>query len=150
MPITIRPATLDDEQAVLDLIEQLFDPPGGRPPEYSRERGRTGFRWAVSEPHADVLLVLDGKDLVGLSSVYQDIQSIRFGPRCWLQDLVVRGDLRAQGIGGELLRASSAWARERGCTHLELGSGAGRVDAHRFYKSRGMTQSMDFFIWLGD
>ena len=150
MPITIRPATLDDEQAVLDLIEQLFDPPGGPPPQYSRERGSTGFRWAVAQPDADVLLAFGGDQLAGLSSVYQDIQSIRFGPRCWLQDLVVRGDRRGQGIGGELLRASSAWARERGCTHLELGSGAGRVDAHRFYKSQGMTQSMDFFIWLGD
>ncbi len=149
MPITIRPATLDDEQAVLDLIEQLFDPPGGRPPEYSRERGRTGFRWAVSEPHADVLLVLDGKDLVGLSSVYQDIQSIRFGPRCWLQDLVVRDDRRGQGIGGQLLQASASWARGRSSTHLELASGAARSDAHRFYASRGMTQSMDFTLWLG-
>jgi GNAT superfamily N-acetyltransferase len=150
MAITIRPATLDDEEAVLDLIEQLFDPPGGRPPEYSRERGRAGFRWAVKRADADVLLALDGERLAGLSSVYQDIQSIRFGPRCWLQDLVVRDDRRGQGIGGQLLQAAASWARGRGCTHLELGSGAGRADAHRFYASQGMTQSMDFFIWLGD
>jgi GNAT superfamily N-acetyltransferase len=150
MAITIRPANLDDETAVLDLIPQLFDPPGGSPPQYSRERGSTGFRWAVAQPDADVLLALDGDRLVGLSSVHHDIQSIRFGPRCWLQDLVVRDDRRGQGIGGELVRASFAWAKERGCTHLELSSGAGRVDAHRFYKSQGMTQSMDFFIWLGD
>jgi GNAT superfamily N-acetyltransferase len=135
---------------VLDLVEQLFDPPGGPPSEYSRERGRTGFRWAIERADADVLLALDGERLVGLSSVYQDIQSIRFGPRCWLQDLVVREDRRGQGIGGQLLQASCAWAREHGCTHLELASGAGRVDAHRFYKSQGMTQSMNFFIWLGD
>jgi GNAT superfamily N-acetyltransferase len=149
MPIIIRPATLDDEAAVLGLIEQLFDPPGARPQEYSRERGRTGFRWAVSEPRADVLVALDGQDLVGLSSVYQDIQSIRFGPRCWLQDLVVRGDRRGQGLGGRLLQASASWARGRGCTHLELSSGAARSDAHRFYASQGMTQSMDFTLWLG-
>jgi GNAT superfamily N-acetyltransferase len=150
MTITVRPANPDDEAAVLNLIPQLFDPPAGPPPDYSRERGATGFRWAVAQPDADVLLALDGDELVGLSSVYQDIQSIRFGPRCWLQDLVVRDDRRGQGIGGALLHASSTWAQERGCTHLELGSGAGRVDAHRFYKSQGMTQSMDFFLWLGD
>jgi GNAT superfamily N-acetyltransferase len=147
MPITIRPATLDDEGAVLDLIEQLFDPPGGRPPEYSRERGRIGFRWAVERADADVLLALDGERLAGLSSVYQDIQSIRFGPRCWLQDLVVRNGRRGQGLGGQLLQASASWALGRGCTHLELASGAARLDAHRFYASQGMTQSMNFTLW---
>lgn len=150
MPITIRPATLEDEATVLDLIPQLFDPPGGPPPHYSRERGATGFRWAVAQPDADVLLAFDGDELTGLSSVYHDIQSIRYGPRCWLQDLVVRHDRRGQGVGGQLLQASYAWAKEHGCTHLELASGGGRLDAHRFYKSQGMSQSMDFFIWLGD
>jgi GNAT superfamily N-acetyltransferase len=149
MPITIRPAKLDDETGVLDLIPQLFDPPGGPPPQYSRERGSIGFRWAVAQPDADVLLALHGDQLVGLSSVYQDIQSIRFGPRCWLQDLVVRNDRRSEGIGGALLQASASWARGRGCTHLELASGAARSDAHRFYASQGMTQSLNFTLWLG-
>lgn len=149
MSIEVRAATLADEEAALDLIPQLFEPPGGPPPEYSRERGSIGFRWAVEQGNADVLLAFDGDDLVGLSSVYADIQSIRYGPRCWLQDLVVRDDRRGQRIGGQLIRASANWAREHGCTHLELASGAGRVDAHRFYRAQGMGQSSDFMLWLG-
>ncbi len=150
MPITIRPATLGDEAAVLDLLPQLFEEPGAPPPDYTRERGSTGFRWATSRADADVLLALDGDQVVGLSSVYRDIESIRYGPRCWLQDLVVSAERRGQGIGGQLIQASFAWAREHGATHLELGSGGGRLDAHRFYKSQGMIQSMDFMIWLAD
>ena len=48
---------------------------------------------------------------------------------------------RSQGIGRRLLDASTAWARERGCTHLELNSAVTRKDAHRFYLACGMTQT---------
>ena len=146
--LTVRPAGAGDEPAVIALIEQLFDPPSSRPPGYTVDLGREGLRWALAEPAADVLLAFEGKRLVGLSSVYADIQSIRFGPRCWLQDLVVEKTRRGAGVGAALLRASAAWARARGCTHLELSSGAARTDAHRFYISQGMVQSYTFTLWL--
>jgi GNAT superfamily N-acetyltransferase len=146
--LTVRPATTADEAAVLALIEQLFDPPSSRPPGYTPELGRLGFRWALDVPNADVLLAFEGDHAAGLSSVYADIQSIRFGPRCWLQDLVVEKTRRGSGIGAALIRASAAWARQRGCTHLELSSGAARTDAHRFYISQAMVQSYTFTLWL--
>ena len=140
----IRPAGQADEEAVLALIEELFEPPGARPKSYSPERGREGFRHAVQNPEADVLLAVDGDSIVGLASVYADFLSIRYGKRCWLQDLVVTASRRSEGIGALLLAAAADWARERGCTHLELASGAGRIDAHRFYLAQGMTQGMVF------
>ena len=103
----------------------------------------------MRHPDADVLLALDGDVIVGLASVYLDLPFIRFGRRCWLQDLVVASSRRSQGIGGLLLDAAADWARERGCTHLELASGAGRKDAHRFYVSQGMEGGMVFSRWLG-
>jgi GNAT superfamily N-acetyltransferase len=150
MPVVIRPAALADEDRVLDLMEQLFEPPGAPPPGYTGDRGSFGFRWALDQPNADVLLAFDGDDLVGLSSVYADIESIRYGRRCWLQDLVVDKDQRSTGVGAALVAASSEWAREHGCTHLELASGAGRVDAHRFYEREGMQRSYNFMLWLSE
>jgi GNAT superfamily N-acetyltransferase len=144
----IRTATLADVTAILALLPQLFELPGARPPTYTEERGRTGIRWAVERPDADILLALDGDALVGLASVYADIQSIRFGKRCWLQDLVVSKEARGRGIGKALLDAATQWARERGCTHLELSSGMGRVDAHRFYRREGMTDQYVFERWI--
>ena len=129
---------------MLALVEELFEPPGVRPRGYSLERGREGFRCAVGDPNADVLLALDGDSPVGLASVYVDLPFIRFGRRCWLQDLVVRSSHRSEGVGGRLMEAALHWARERGCTHLELASGADRVDAHRFYRAQGMTPGMVF------
>ena len=134
---------------MLALIEELFERPGSTPRGYSRQRGREGFREAVRRPHADVLLALQGDSIVGLASVYLDLPFIRFGRRCWLQDLVVTSSRRSEGIGRRLLDAATEWARERGCTHLELASGAGREDAHRFYRAQGMEQGMVFTRWLG-
>ncbi len=115
-----------------------------RAPGYTAERGRAGFKYAVHDRDADILLAAEGDLVVGLASVYADILSIRYGPRCWLQDLVVTASHRGRGIGAQLLDATSNWARDRGCTHLELGSGAGGADAHRFYVSQGMSQSYNF------
>ena len=89
---------------------------------------------------------MDGDTIVGLASVYADLLSIRYGKRCWLQDLVVSKSRRGEGIGALLIDAAAEWARGRGCTHLELASGAGRIDAHRFYLSLGMVQSMLFTL----
>ena len=132
------------------MLEELFEAPGVPPPDYTPERGRKGFRAAVAQPDADVLLALDADRIVGLASVYADIQSIRYGKRCWLQDLVVTRDYRSHGVGRQLLAAATEWARNHGCTHLELSSGAGRLDAHRFYLREGMTQSYTFQRWIGE
>ena len=148
--ITIRTATEGDEEAILVLLEQLFEAPGRRAPGYTEERGRTGIRWALGRPDADILLAFDGDHLLGLASVYCDIQSIRYGKRCWLQDLVVNKDARSRGIGKLLLDAATEWARERSCTHLQLSSGMGRVDAHRFYRRQGMMDEYLFERWIGE
>lgn len=150
MNIDVRPATLADKAAFLDLLEQLFDAPGAPAPGYTRQRGSNGFRWAIEGEHSDVLLAFDGRSLVGLASVYRDIESIRYGRRTWLQDLVVDRAARSGGVGKALLAAAADWARERGCTHLALSSGGGRTDAHRFYEREGMEQAMYYELWLGD
>jgi len=87
--------------------------------------------------------------VAGLASVYKDYFSIRDGWRCWLQDLIVTKSHRGGGVGANLLRAATDWAREHGCTHLSLNSGVGRKDAHRFYLREGMTQgSLNFSVQI--
>ena len=135
---SIRPATAADESAVLDLMQELFEPPGIKPDDYSPERARAGFQRYIEDESGDVLLAEAGGALIGLASVFVDIRSIRFGMRCWLEDLIVTSAQRSTGVGRQLLEAATDWARERGCTHLELDSGNARKDAHRFYVDQGM------------
>ncbi len=121
-------------------MEELFEAPGIRPPGYSPERASQGFQRYMERDDGDVLLAEEDGELVGLASVCVDIPSIRFGTRCWLEDLVVTSRRRSTGIGARLLGEAAAWARERGCTHLELDSGNARKAAHRFYIDQGMEQ----------
>ena len=145
--LSVGPATGVDESAALDLIEELFAPPGIRPDDYSRERARVGFQRYVEDKSGEVLLAEANGAIVGLATVYVDIPSIRFGSRCWLEDLVVTSAQRSTGAGRRLLEAATDWARERSCTHLELDSGIARKDAHRFYLAQGMErQSLVFHL----
>ena len=149
MTFEIRPATLADEEHALMLLEQLFEPPGRVPPEYTRGRASAAYRWAVEQPNADVLLAFDGNKAIGLTSVYADIQSLGFGPKCWLQDMIVDKERRSEGIGGLLMTAAEDWARGHGLTHIELTSNSARVDAHRFYEGHGFGRATAYLKWLG-
>ncbi len=132
-------------------MEELFKAPGIKPPDYSTERAARGFQRYLESDDGDVLLAEEEGELVGLASVYVDIPSIRFGTRCWLEDLVVTSRRRSTGIGARLLDEATAWARERGCTHLELDSGNARKAAHRFYIDQGMEQqSLVFHLPIPD
>jgi GNAT superfamily N-acetyltransferase len=138
--ITIRAARFDDEAEVLPLIEELFVPPGRKPADYTHERAQEGFRRAVGNEDSDVLLALDGDTPVGAATVYVDTVSIRYGLRCWVEDLIVLPSQRGGGVGKLLLDAAMEWGRAQGCDFVQLHSGLGRKDAHRFYLANGMEQ----------
>lgn len=142
--LTLRPATAADETAALDLLEEMFEPPGWRPAGYARERAARAFRWATESADADVLVAVDGQQVVGLASVYAEFPSMRFGRRCWLEDLVVTATRRSEGVGQRLLDAAQDWGTAHDCTYLGLSSAAARTDAHRFYVANGIQQSQHF------
>ena len=149
MSVTVRKARFDDEEEVLALIPELFAPPGSTPPRYDKETAREAVQRAIAGEKTDILLAEAGGKVVGMLVLYVDILMVRFGLRCWLEDFIVLPDQRSKGVGKALLAEAAKWARARGCTHLQLNSGNGRVDAHRFYKANGMKQeSLSFQLPL--
>lgn len=134
MDVEIRPARVGEEQALLPLYEWLFEPPGRRPPGWEGDRAAAALGGAIDSEDAAVLVAATGEGLVGLCVAYQDIHSVRFGRRVWIEDLAVDPDSRSQGIGARLIAAASEWARQRGATHLELDTGEARTDSQRFYE----------------
>jgi GNAT superfamily N-acetyltransferase len=143
----IRPARPDEASALVDTYEWLFAPPGSRPPAWDRERAVERLR-AVSDSSDGEMLVAEADgEIVGVCSVYLDIESVRFGRRAWVEDLAVHPGHRSAGHGKALLDAAKAWARERGATHLELDSGEARADAHRFYERERPSWRTISFGW---
>jgi GNAT superfamily N-acetyltransferase len=133
----IKEARSGEEGELLGAYEWLFAPPGARPGSWDPERAAAALAEAVAARDSAVLVAEEaGGALAGLCTAYIDLNSVRFGRRCWVEDLAVRPDARSRGIGGALLDAAAAWARGRGATHLELDTALARTDAQRFYERR--------------
>jgi GNAT superfamily N-acetyltransferase len=130
----IREARPGEAAALAAGYEWLFAPPGIRPPRWEAVRAETRLERLVAAEDATMFVADVDGDVVGICSVYLDIESVRFGRRAWIEDLAVHPEHRSAGHGKGLLDAVKDWARERGATHLELDSGEARADAHRFYE----------------
>ena len=145
--MTVRPARPDEIDAVLATYEWLFAPPGAMPPAWDPGKARERLAEAIESPDSVILVAEGGEGLIGLCSAYLDIDSVRFGRRCWVEDLAVHPERRSQGVGKALLAAARDWARERGAKRLGLESGMDRTDAHRFYEREGPTWKSRSYAW---
>jgi len=147
MDAAIREARQGEEGRILPLYEWLFDPPGSRPEQWNPEQARVSLTEAVLDPQSAVFVAEEGDELCGFCTAYMELKSVRFGRRCWVEDLAVDPDRRSQGIGAGLLDAAKEWARGAGATHLELDSGIERTDAHRFYDREKPSWKSISFSW---
>ena len=143
----VREAVPAEVERVLGMYEWLFAPPGSVPPRWDPERARSAIADAIADQEAAVLVSEHRGYLLGFCTAYLELNSVRFGPRCWVEDLAVSPEHRSQGVGKALLDAAKDWARERGASHLELDSSDARADAHRFYEREEPSWRSVCFAW---
>jgi GNAT superfamily N-acetyltransferase len=130
----IRTARFDEAEALTSAYQWLFAPPGAQPPQWDAALAVGRLREAIASGASEVLVAdVDGA-VVGICTVYLDLDSVRFGQRAWVEDLAVDPEHRSQRVGKQLLDAAKDWGRARGATHLELDSAEVREAAHRFYE----------------
>jgi GNAT superfamily N-acetyltransferase len=148
MALAVREAAVDEAEQIVPLYEWLFAAPGNRPPQWDAEAAAGRLRDAIAGERSAVL-VAEAEDgsLAGLCTAYLELDSVRYGQRCWVEDLAVDPDRRSQGIGGRLLDAAEGWARERGASHFELDTGLAREEAQRFYERRGKPVKAYTYSW---
>ena len=144
----IRAAEPGEEQRIIPLYEWLFAPPGSVPGAWDERRAAVALREAI-ESHDSAVLVAedDAGELVGFCTAYQDMHSVRFGYRAWVEDLAVHPQRRSSGVGKALIEEAKAWARQRGATHFELDTGLARTDAQRFYEREGPLTKGYSYSW---
>ena len=143
----VRAAELEDVDQVVSMYEWLFAPPGARPPSWDPERAADALAHAMGSDDAVVLVATLGEEFVGFCTGYDDIVSVRFGPRVWVEDLAVHPDRRSLGVGKRLLDEAKTWGLARGASHLELDSAETRADAHRFYERERPSWRSICFGW---
>jgi GNAT superfamily N-acetyltransferase len=144
---TVREARQDEVEAVLHCYEWLFAPPAARPPLWDTDGARMALIATIEDEDSILLVAEEEGELVGFCSGYLDLHSVRFGPRCWVEDLAVHPERRSQGIGKALLDATKAWAAGRGSTHLELDTAETRTDARRFYEREDPSWRSISYSW---
>ncbi len=147
MSFEVRAARLEEAEEIVPLYEWLFAPPGSTPAAWDERRAEVALRQAIESHDSVVLVAEDGGELIGFITGYQDLHSVRFGYRAWVEDFAVAPERRSQGVGKALLDAAKAWAQERGATHLELDSALARTDAHRFYEREAAEYKSYSFGW---
>ena len=131
MPLEIRTAMPGDASTVASLLAEL-----GYPQQVATLPARIA---QLADTPTDAVLVAElDRQVIGVACLHVTVFFHEPGPgRARLTALVVDPASRGSGIGGRLLRAAEAAARQRGCAVLELTSAAHREAAHRFYQAAG-------------
>jgi GNAT superfamily N-acetyltransferase len=128
--LAIRPPRQSDAQAIADQSAQL-----GYPVEVDELRERLAV--VEANDHAAVLVATDVADRV-IGWVHVELKRTLVAPlTAQIMALVVDDEARNRGIGRELLAAAEAWARDRGCHRVVVGTRVTRERAHRFYRREG-------------
>jgi GNAT superfamily N-acetyltransferase len=131
MTETLRHADTDAEIAACFPVMHQLRPHLTGPEELCarvRRQTEAGYR---------ILAAWEGDQAVGLAG-YRPQENLVRGPFCYVDDLVVRDDLRRSGLGGRLLKAVGAEASARGLPHLVLDTALDNFLGQRFYFRFGM------------
>lgn len=138
MTVTFRRATLADAEPVAALLTELG---------YAStaadviDRVQRSLHGATSW----LLLAQSATDVIGLISA----ELVPYFPNgttvCRVTALVVAEQHRGRGLGEKLLACVTEFAREQGCSGIELTSAHHRRDAHRFYERLGFSTALRFF-----
>lgn len=132
----IRPATIEDAQAVCHLIRQLA--------KYARMEHEVTFdEREVREhlfglrPWAEVLVAEEAGEVVGFALFFHNYSTFAGKPGLYLEDLFVEPLYRGRRHGKALFQAVVRLALERGCARMEWSVLDWNEPAIRFYRSLG-------------
>ena len=133
--VTVREAQESDLRAILRLYAQPGLDDGNVLDEteaaaiFRRFRQYPNYRLYVAE--------LDGGIVGTFALLIMDNLAHRGAHSGVVEDVVVREDLRGQGIGKRMMEFARAQCRAAGCYKMALSSNVKREAAHRFYDSLG-------------
>ena len=132
--LTLRYADFDDIDAMAELLSGLFSLEA----DFTADRTRQlrGLRLLL-ESDAVIICADIGGEVVGMITM-QYLVSTAMGSRSALvEDVVIRSDVRRQGVGSALMQAALDRAAADGCRRLQLVADEANLRAHSFYRKQG-------------
>ncbi len=136
----IEPATPSDIPRLCELLALLFTQEAEFTPDTSKQA--EGLRRIIESPSVGTILAArEDTSVVGMVNVLFTV-STALGTRvALLEDVIVDPARRGQGLGGRLIDAAIAFARNAGCRRITLMTDADNVDAQRLYRRHGFEAS---------
>jgi GNAT superfamily N-acetyltransferase len=116
MALEIRPASVQDKERCLALLDALRHATGGTLDE---QAGETFDRLLEAE-RGEVLVAEDDAVVLGLASVSYNLAMRYGGEYCQLEELIVDPAARGRNVGGLLVATTVERARARGCAEYGL------------------------------
>lgn len=137
MEIIYREAVPEDAQALLDFFKVVGSESdnlsfGAEGIPFTVEQEQQFLASLLKNPNERILLALDGKNIVGNSTINRSTNP-RFYHRCSFA-ITIQKSHWGQGIGSELMKRQTAFARETGVEIMELEVRADNERAMALYK----------------
>ena len=149
MAVTVRRATRNDASAIARLAVALFEMhvkwDERRFTQIATTDGAERFYAERSEAeNAAIFVAEDGEGLHGFAYMeYSPVLYAELAARVvWLHDIYVETDARGSGVGGSLLEALKAEAKELGAAKILLAVAANNMDGQRFFSETGFRTTM--------
>lgn len=135
MAVVIGPATADDGEEILRLLEGQFAE--HRIPFDPTDAGRA-VEGALADAGRGIFLVArEEGSAVGFAYLARNWTLEHGGPCVWLEEMYVLPERRSEGIGKGILEAALGEARKRGCRAVDLEVGEEHLRAERLYERGG-------------
>jgi GNAT superfamily N-acetyltransferase len=135
--VTIRHGQPSDIPKMAELLGVLFSIESGFTPSLTIQQRGLEILLAGAPEGSLVLVAESNGDVVGMVSVQTLVSTAEGGRVGLVEDLVVNGRFRSQGIGRRLLAEAVSWARNAGLKRLQLLADQANAPAMRFYQHAG-------------
>lgn len=138
--VVCRNAIESDVPRLTELLQHLFAQEADFTPDPARQR--RALQMILRNPHlGHILVAAMGDDVVGMVSLLYVISTAEGGRAALLEDMIVAPEKRGGGIGGALLKAAIAFARQQDCRRITLLTDADNEGSIRLYTREGFQGS---------
>jgi len=114
----IRPAQLEDIDALLLLLQQLFGIEDDF--EFDAKKQMRGLRLLLNSTNAVIMIAESQGSVIAMGTAQLVISTSEGGPAVLIEDVVVNPSWQKQGIGSMLLEWLGDWGAMHGANRMQL------------------------------